>query len=66
MIDVFKQLNDIFDAAAPQAAGRIRRMPTGLCTYCDQHAKDPMMPPHQASRNCESGMRLHCTCDVCF
>jgi hypothetical protein len=30
MIDVFKQINDIFDAAAPQAAGRIRRMPTGI------------------------------------
>lgn len=23
-------------------------------------------PPHTASRNCESGKRDHCTCDVCF
>jgi len=26
----------------------------------------PFAPSHQPSRNCESGKRPHCTCDVCF
>lgn len=32
-------------------------------------AEDPYSvtaPPHTASKNCESGKRPHCTCDVCF
>jgi hypothetical protein len=36
------------------------------CIYCEKHRGDPMMPPHNASPNCESGRRNHCTCDVCF
>jgi hypothetical protein len=64
--DVFKEINRIFDEAAPQAGGRLRRMPVGKCNYCDQHGDNQMMPPHQPSRNCESGKHNHCTCDVCF
>lgn len=45
---------------------RISHKPPGECEYCDKHAKSSMMPPHDASKNCESGKRPHCTCDVCF
>ena len=31
---------------------------------CDQ-CESPG-PPHDASPNCESGKRAHCSCDVCF
>lgn len=24
------------------------------------------LPPHDASRNCESGKHNHCSCDLCF
>lgn len=42
------------------------RLPEGCCRYCDVHRLDTMMPPHTPSKNCESGKRAHCTCDVCF
>lgn len=38
----------------------------GMCTYCDAHRADAMMPPHDASFRCESGGHNHCTCDICF
>ena len=27
---------------------------------------DCFAPPHLPSKNCESGKRPHCTCEVCF
>lgn len=33
------------------------------CPLC---AETGVVPPHYASRWCESGGREHCTCDVCF
>lgn len=36
------------------------------CAYCAEHGDESMMPPHDASANCESGKRPHCTCDICF
>ena len=36
------------------------------CAYCQAHKDDSMMPPHQASSNCESGRYDHCTCDTCY
>lgn len=42
------------------------RLPEGCCSYCDKFRDDKMMPPHTPSKNCESGKRPHCTCDVCF
>lgn len=65
MIDAFKEINRIFDEAAPKDV-RIRCMPAGCCSYCDANQADSMMPYHHASRRCESGYRNHCTCDVCF
>jgi hypothetical protein len=44
----------------------IYRMPIGVCAYCDAHRHETMMPSHTPSKNCESGKRPHCTCDVCF
>ena len=36
------------------------------CKYCDIHKFDKYAPPHEASPNCESGKKPHCTCDVCY
>ena len=36
------------------------------CSYCAKFKPGAMMPPHDASPNCESGRRNHCTCDTCF
>jgi hypothetical protein len=67
-------LNDITSAASvgpaqtlPQGLAQLRhRRPKGLCTYCDAHGDESMMPSHDASSACESGKRPHCTCDACF
>jgi hypothetical protein len=45
---------------------RHSRLGPGLCAYCDAHRSDTMMPPHDASRFCESGRHAHCTCDTCY
>lgn len=42
------------------------RRPKGECQYCDLYRDDSLMPPHTASKNCESGQHDHCTCDVCY
>lgn len=37
------------------------------CEYCKKHEEERgFFPSHFPSKNCESGSRLHCTCDVCF
>ena len=46
---------------------RRRQLEPGECTYCDMERKaGNFFPPHDASPNCESGSRCHCTCDTCF
>lgn len=50
----------------PAKAVRYIRLPPGECLYCDEHRDEDMMPPHDASANCESGKHKHCTCDFCF
>lgn len=53
------------------ASVRKRLSPTGrvaideTCETCRTY-RGQMAPPHQASKNCESGGHDHCTCDVCF
>jgi hypothetical protein len=40
----------------------------GECTFCDQMRAEgrEWHPDHDASRNCQSGKRAHCSCDTCF
>lgn len=40
----------------------------GNCATCDHEraADNDFHPPHDASPNCESGHRNHCSCDICF
>lgn len=40
----------------------------GECKYCDELRErgETFHPSHDASRNCESGRRPHCSCDCCF
>ena len=44
------------------------KAPEGECKYCDDmRARGAtFFPSHDASRNCQSGGRNHCTCDTCF
>ena len=37
----------------------------GECVECDKY-RGQMHPSHDASPNCESGKRAHCTCSACF
>jgi hypothetical protein len=48
------------------STNRILRDPD--CEYCRQIVEEDggMGPYHDASPNCESGSRTHCTCDTCF
>lgn len=55
-----------FDWASCVCSARRRRERADDCAYCARHKPGEMCPPHDASRNCESGQRHHCTCDVCF
>lgn len=57
--------------ARAKAEGRFTRRqkaPEGLCTTCDneRRVKSDFHPPHDASPECSSGGRPHCSCDVCF
>ena len=47
---------------------RRARAPEGECRYCDKlrETGQAFMPLHDASPNCQSGRRNHCTCDTCF
>lgn len=38
------------------------------CKGCEKLFEDPnqMAPRHNASEDCESGKRNHCTCDRCW
>ena len=57
-------------AKAKEYARRARRrqLEPGECVSCDREREDnnKFFPPHDASPNCESGSRCHCTSDTCF
>lgn len=40
----------------------------GECAFCDRMRAEGVSfhPYHDASMNCQSGKRSHCTCDTCF
>lgn len=63
-----KDANENADSAAPEAPtnpfARVRTVEG--CSYCEQFGGSLMMPPHEASKSCQSGGRNHCTCDTCF
>jgi len=40
-------------------------LPPGECVACDAY-RGQMHPSHDASPNCESGKRDHCSCEACF
>ena len=48
------------------SAPTLRRKVVSGCRACNRSRHDPMMPYHDASPNCQSGHRPHCTCDTCF
>lgn len=54
-------------AEPPQQYER-HKAPPGECAYCDRERelKNDFHPSHDASRNCKSGRRSHCSCDLCF
>lgn len=49
-------------------AKRRHKLPHGECQYCDAERRDrsEFHPAHDASPNCQSGQRPHCSCDACF
>lgn len=55
-----------FDMASCICSERRRRQHVPECAYCARFKPTDMFPPHDASRNCESGHYDHCTCDTCF
>ena len=46
-------------------SGNVRTFYDPSCQFCRANHGE-MFPPHDASDNCESGKRAHCSCDVCF
>jgi hypothetical protein len=68
MIDVFKEINRIFDEAAPKLPTRRHKALFGCCQYCDgeRDRRNEFHPSHDASERCQSGKRRHCSCDICF
>ena len=52
----------------PNPTKRKHKAPEGECEYCDEERSQgsDFHPPHDASPNCESGKRAHCSCDTCF
>jgi hypothetical protein len=49
-------------------SARRHQVDDGDCVYCDREkaAANTFHPPHDASENCQSGKRPHCSCDTCF
>jgi hypothetical protein len=45
---------------------RRHRVPVGECVACDRERDVDFSPYHDASTNCQSGRRAHCTCDTCW
>jgi len=58
-----KSGNEIHSAIEKALSARTYHDPT--CQFCRANHGE-MYPPHDASQNCESGKRAHCSCDVCF
>ena len=52
----------LMDNTRPQ-----RRYRVPGCSTCDRDPEGKaLMPPHDASDDCESGKHEHCSCDTCF
>jgi len=49
----------------PTEIANVRTYHDPNCQFCRANHGE-MYPPHDASQNCESGKRAHCSCDVCF
>lgn len=49
-----------------QPMRRRHKAAPGECEYCDREGDNAYHPPHDASPNCQSGGRSHCSCDTCF
>lgn len=51
-----------------QPVRRRHKLEPGQCPYCDREREqgNDFHPSHDASQNCESGKRAHCSCDTCF
>lgn len=62
MMDYLKQ------AEALRSSSRCHKLEPGECNYCDRERQDgnTLHPPHDASPDCKSGKRPHCSCDTCF
>jgi len=47
---------------------RRHQLPKGECAYCDREREsgNTFHPSHDASDQCRSGKRIHCSCDTCF
>lgn len=43
-----------------------RRRTVPGCKYCEENKFSRDMPEHDASPDCESGKKPHCTCDSCY
>lgn len=52
---------------SPKPAKR-HKAPPGECKLCDEERerRSDFHPSHDASDRCESGKRIHCSCDTCF
>jgi len=68
-----KTLGEIIDKYLPPSPEKIRAQLAKVnrihkakgCSYCEAEKTD-FHPSHDASPNCQSGGRNHCSCDVCF
>lgn len=64
MIEINATIKDVTEELTTTALGpkpSRRRIQITGCALCHSGG-----PPHDASPNCESGKRAHCSCDVCF
>jgi len=61
-----KQDPQAYADAMDETPPPVRRRAVDGCDFCKDCQHEGMMPYHDASPNCESGKRIHCTCDTCF
>jgi len=62
------QAEQPIEVAPVRTCSEYNKAPPGECAYCDREraSGNSFHPPHEASRNCCSGRRNHCSCDTCF
>lgn len=61
----YNPLKGVDDTLPPDPPNpNVRRTKVQGCTTCESYKG--MGPAHDASRNCASGKRSHCSCDTCF